>query len=199
MEIIIQGRQLNIGQSFYQYMEDELSNHLTRYFIHPVSCTVTISKENHHFHAHINIQTGKHHTLQGEGNGMPYEAFDHAFGRIKKRLKKYKEKISTQYHQLSSLKATPIKEGFIPDSTFQEKESFMFKKEHKSPLIIAEVQPEIKNLDIHQAVTELEKKDLSSFIFFDEHNNINFLYRKQNGHLGWFNPSIAQNQQEVLI
>ena len=97
MDIIVQGKQLDVGESLRNHVIAKITDMNEKYFNHTTSATVTFSKEGHGHGMHkaqIKILIGKNITaIVDATEGEIYSAFDAAAEKAAKKMRRNKRKI----------------------------------------------------------------------------------------------------------
>ena len=79
MQLSVNGKQLDIGDSFKEHIEREVPTIVGKYFANPTDADVTVSKEGSTFRTDISVHVGKGIIVQGQGRSEdPYASFDEA-------------------------------------------------------------------------------------------------------------------------
>lgn len=64
--------------------------------------------------------------------------------------------------------------------------------EDYAPTVVAETRLPLKTMSVAAAVEELDMKDSPVFVFRNAGNNqVNIVYRRADGNIGWIDPSVA--------
>jgi ribosomal subunit interface protein len=184
MQLTVKGKHLNVGDSLREHVYMNLSHTAEKYFREPIEATVVFTKEkNHLYRADISIHVGSGIVLQTHHEADdPYPAFDVAAKHVAKRLSKYKDKLRDHHrwedpHQM--------------DASYYTLQSNENAKPAKDPAIIAEMQTQVLTLAVADAVMRLELGDLPALMFRNpKHGNINLVYRRKDGNIGWVDPQI---------
>lgn len=185
MEILVKGKQMDVGESLRVHAEDNLNANVKKYFDRAMDATVIFSREAHLYRADISVHVGRDILMQGSAKADEvYAAFDNALSRIAKQLRRYKRRLrnhkprnaeelwSAQY---SILAAEPHGE---------------VEPEEAPPIIVAEMAHEIATLTVSEAVMRMDLADQPVMMFRNRaHGNLNLVYRRNDGNIGWIDPS----------
>ena len=61
-----------------------------------------------------------------------------------------------------------------------------------APAVVAELTLSLKTMSVANAIIELDTKDSPVFVFRNAGNNqVNIVYRRGDGNIGWIDPSTA--------
>jgi ribosomal subunit interface protein len=183
MKIQITGKHTDIGTSFNQYIQETLHAAMQKYFADPVDAHITIEKKGYQFHTEItsHVCQGFDVVVKGQDHD-PYTSFDMAVSRIKGRLSRYKTRLKDRRYNTQDVKIELVQKYILDGLEKEEKETH--------PSIIAEMQMEIPTLSVGDAVMRMDLQDLPVVLFKNPTNNqINVVFRRQDGNIGWVDPS----------
>ena len=66
-------------------------------------------------------------------------------------------------------------------------------EQNGSPIIIAETRTEIRQLQVSDAVMEMDLSEQTFLIFRNVNNGkLNIVFRRDDGNVGWIDPEIAK-------
>lgn len=182
MHLTVKGKQLDVGDSLRGHVEAQLTHAAEKYFRHPIEATVVFSKEkNHLFRADISIHAGSGIVLQSQHEANdPYPAFDVAMQRAAKRLGRYKDRLRDHHR-------TEPEEIMASYTTLKSEEDEA--EGGTEPVVIAEMQTQVKTLAVADAVMHLELSGVPALMFRNpKHGGLNMVYRRADGNIGWVDP-----------
>ena len=58
MDVLVTGKQIDVGDSLRSYVREKLSAGVAKYFDHPVETNVTFSREAHQYRVDCNVHVG---------------------------------------------------------------------------------------------------------------------------------------------
>lgn len=184
MPVTLVGKQIDISTALTTHATRGIESLLEKYNIDPVSCAVTLSKPTHFFEAEISIhlKRGVHMRTSGQGD-TAYQSLDQAAGKLEDKIRKHKKMLDHHHkHRDQHVEKFP---AF--DYTLDATEGSPHPDEH--PPIIAEMATDIPTLSVSEAAMRLDLGDLSAVVFKNSnHGDLNVLYRRQDGNIGWVNP-----------
>jgi len=192
MNIIVTGRQMDIGDSLKSYVEGHIDGIVDKYFENTVDSTegtVTISKNAHLYRADCNVHLGHGIYLQSHAEEKDvYAAFDAAAEKMEKRLRRYKRRL-TNHHKDRGTDAAGVPAQY---NVFEaENEATQEPAESLQPAIIAEMQLYIPDVSVSDAVMRLDLGELQTLMFRNSgHGGLNVVYRRSDGNIGWIDPKI---------
>lgn len=196
MDMTVQGKQIDVGDSLREHVTDKLSDIDQKYFNHATDATVTFSREGHSgslFKVNISFNVGKNIQVITEATEAdPYVAFDTASEKAAKRLRRYKRRLRDHHHRSEK---TPEEEMMKARAytLLQENQEVVEQDndepDHKDPTIIAEVQTHIETMSISEAVMRMELADQNAVMFRNGANDkISMVYLRGDGNIGWLEP-----------
>jgi ribosomal subunit interface protein len=190
MQLSVNGKQLDIGDSFRDYIEREVPAIVEKYFANPTDADVTVSKEGATFRSDIIVHVGKGIIVQGQGRSPdPYASFDEAAQHMAKRLRRYKRRLRDHHRARSQ------KEGLLQAAQYvlaAEEDAETLGEDHAEPdqpVIVAEMQTHIETLSVGEAVMRMDLADQPALMFRNSaHGGLNMVYLRNDGNIGWVDP-----------
>ena len=190
MNFKIFGKQVKVGQSFTKYAELNLFDAVNKFFPNAVSSIVSVSKKNKIFYIIIVLHITKKMEFTAQSNGETAKiAFDSTLEKLSKQLRRYKRKIKNSKHNDNFLKSNVL------DAQFQiinePPSSVSINKENNSqePLIFAELDTEIEELTVVDALEKMKLGNISALMFRNKkHSGLNMIYKREDGLIGWVDP-----------
>lgn len=94
MQINVNGKGINIGESLAQFSEQAVANIIDKYLEKAIETSVTISKNNRLFEVEIFLFVSKGFIMKTNGSSDdPYKAVTLAIERLEHRIKKHKNRL----------------------------------------------------------------------------------------------------------
>ena len=190
MNFKIFGKQVKVGQSFTKYAELNLFDAVTKFFPNAVSSIVSVSKKNKIFYIIIVLHITKKMEFTAQSNGETAKiAFDSTLEKLSKQLRRYKRKIKNSKHNDNFLKSNVLDAQFQiinepPSGVFINKEN-----NNQEPLIFAELDTEIEELTVVDALEKMKLGNASALMFRNsKHSGLNMIYKREDGLIGWVDP-----------
>ena len=192
MRYKISGKQINIGESLKTHVEMEVSDILKKYAERPTDALITFSKESHEFvcETAVHLSTGITVNSKAKTNDI-YTCFDKSAKRIETQLRRYNRRLKDH----ANLRTTPIESfeasSYIisADQNNDVNNDVNLEAETLTPIIIAEMETDIKEFSVGEAVMQMELADEAVLIFKNEsHNRLNVVYKRKDGNIGWIDP-----------
>lgn len=190
MQLSVNGKQLDIGDSLKEHIERETPIIVEKYFANPTDADVTVSKEGAVFRTDITVHVGKGIVVQGHAcSADPYAAFDEAAEHMAKRLRRYKRRLRDHHRDRSQ------KDGLLQAAQYvlaAEDETEPLSDEHaepEQPVVVAEMQTQIETLSVGEAVMRMDLASLPALMFRNRaHGGLNMIYLRNDGNIGWVDP-----------
>jgi ribosomal subunit interface protein len=190
MQLSVNGKQLDIGNSLREHIEREIPSIVEKYFANPTDADVTVSKEGAIFRTDIAVHVGKGIIVQGHSRSAdPYASFDEAAEHMAKRLRRYKRRLRDHHrernHKEDILKAAQY---VLAAEEYTEPHDEEY-AEPDQPVIIAEMQTHIETLSVGEAVMRMDLASLPAMMFRNSaHGGLNMIYMRTDGNIGWVDP-----------
>jgi ribosomal subunit interface protein len=190
MQIIVSGKQVDVGNALKAHIEDRLEQAVAKYLDKVNTITVVISKEAHQFAVDISGNIGTHsgYAMKSHAKASEaYGAFDAAADKIEKQLRRYKRQLKNHHNMNAAdaalLSAFPASQ-YVISSDEREEEAH-----DDNPLIIAETEMHIESLTVSDAVMRMDLGDLQALMFINKASErLNMIYRRADGHISWVDP-----------
>ncbi len=197
MDINISGKQVDLGESFQQHVEQKVRETVSKYLDRVTQVDVVVSRESHMFRVDIHGNTGTHSHIMLKSHDESeeiYSAFELAMEKIEKQLRRYKRRITNHHRryqeQQETLQSLQAKSYVLqPESDSEELE------EEGAPVVIAESPADIATLTVSEAVMKMDLEHLPAVMFYNSaHGRINIIYRRSDGNISWVDPEPAQEK-----
>jgi ribosomal subunit interface protein len=200
MQITVSGKQLDLSDALRHRVSTMLETIARKYFGDALEANVTFSRARSFFTCDINMHAGRGLTLRGEGEAADANsAFDDAAEHIAKRLRRYRRRVNEHARDLAK-RATP--ESFEPAQHYILQQN----EDDGAPIngvpsasglidahfatVIAESPSMIARLTVGEAVMRMDLADQSVVMFRNAvSGQLNVVYRRDDGHIGWIDPS----------
>jgi ribosomal subunit interface protein len=190
MSLRISGKHMEIGDAFRSRIEGRIGEAIEKYFDGGFSGHVTVEKSGPRFSADCVIFLDSGMDLQAEGQAYdPQAAFEAASDRIEKRLRRYKRKLKS--YEGGAERNEDMAYRVMAPAVADEDEEV---PEDYAPAVVAESTVALKTMTVARATVELDTKDSPVFVFRNAGNGqVNIVYRRADGNIGWIDPSTAMN------
>ncbi len=190
MEVSVEGHSVDVGDALRGHITEQLQSGVTKYFDKALNAAVTISRESSHgFHAEISVHPFRAMVVQASGSGNDaYGAFDGAFERIAKQLRRYKRRLK-DHHKTRPADEFIVAQQYVLQAEHEDEEV----SEDGQPAIIAEMGTEISTLSVGEAVMRMDLAHAPIQMFRNSSSgNLNVVYRRDDGNIGWIDPVQAE-------
>lgn len=194
MEMIVQGKQIDVGDALKTHVTGKLEDINKKYFNHTTDATVTFSREGQkNFKVNISFNVGQNiHVVTEAIEGDPYAAFDTASEKAAKRLRRYKRRLRDHHNRAEKTPEAEMIKARDYTLAMEAQEAVEQDNDddlHKDPAIIAEIQTNIQKMSVSEAVMRMELGELNALMFRNAGNDkINMVYLRKDGNVGWIEP-----------
>lgn len=199
MKVVVNGKQIDIGDALRTHVITHLENNLSKYFDDKrLEANVTFSRNAHLFRADCTVHAGTEIYLQSSGEAAEiYAAFDAAGERIEKRLRRYKRRLKDHHKRRRESEAENWRAASYVlasnDVGEDEPEQHQNGNGHDDgwqPLIVAETTLEIPELSVGEAVMRMDLAEKDLMMFRNRRNGeFNVIFRRNDGNIGWVDPA----------
>lgn len=190
MKITITGKHLDIGDSLKSHIETDINKMVDKYFGDVLEVRVCLSKsntskDNFNFHTDLSFHISHNMTVQtNTEEADPYRSFDLALEKMDSRVKRYKSRLRIKKRHDHNGRDELAALSYVINSEVEDM------GEGDNPLIIAEMGIQIPLVSVSDAVMQMDLTDQPIMMFRNASSgNFNVVYRRQDGNIGWINPS----------
>ena len=199
MNFKIFGKQVKVGETFSKYAKSNLLESVQKYFPNPISSIISVSKNNKLFHIIIVLHINKKMEFTAQSSGQTAKlAFNETLEKLSKQLRRYKRKIKNYKNNDNNDKANSLNAQFQiinepPTSITKQKAS-----NFQEPLIFAELDTEIEELTVMDALEKMKMGNISALMFRNKkHSGLNMVYKRDDGLIGWVDPRGNRNVAKI--
>jgi len=189
MKITISGKQIAIGESLHNHIEQRLEDGINKYLDRVTSINVVIAKEAHRFKTDIHGNTGTSSGIVIKSSAAAddvYACFDAAAEKIEKQLRRYKRRL-TNHHKHTHAEGTSLPTALTATKYVLKPDGEEARED--APVVIAEKSTAVETLTVSEAVMKMDLADLPALMFFNSANGrINVVYRRVDGNISWVDP-----------
>ena len=190
MDIQVTGKNMDLGDALQTYVGDRLSDGIKKYFERGAEAVVTFTKERHIVGCEMttHLASGVFVAAHDEA-GDAYGAFDSALAKLEKRVRRYKRRLKDHYAANKDPLPAENAAYFLLASP-QEEDDQDNDSAQDAPMVIAESQTKVREMTVSDAVMQLDLSEDPAFVFKNAaHGQINIVYRRRDGHIGWIDPT----------
>ncbi len=189
MQVSITGRHVELTEPLKGYVEDKLL-HLNHSMDHMLNAHVVLSVEKFRQRAEVTIHAnginiyGRHETED------MYASIDGVVDKINRQLKRYRTKLRKHQAQHAQRQGREIKVSHsILHATGEQEE---LPADHV-PEVLQQESIQAKPMSLDEAVMQLDLASHQPVLVFtnQDTDNLNVLYRRDDGKLGWIEPEPA--------
>jgi ribosomal subunit interface protein len=190
MSLRISGKNLDIGDALRGQIEGRIGEAVAKYFDGGHTGHITVEREGPGFKTECAIHLDTGIVLQAVGRAVdPHISFDLAADRIEKRLRRYKRRLR-EHHHTKRAETEPATSYVLADFAEEEEVAADY-----NPTIIAEETTALETLTVGGAVIAMDLSEAPVVVFRHAgHGGINVVYRRNDGHIGWIDPSRADKR-----
>lgn len=192
MRYQISGKQIDIGKALQTHVKTELNEVIKKYAERPTDANVIFSRSAHEYvcETTVHLSTGLTATAKAHATEI-YAAFEACATKMEKQLRRYKRRLKDHHRQRQQPVEAVGAASFILASQEATEEA---EPETLQPMIIAEMETTIPSLSVGEAVMQMELAGAPVLVFRKEGSDgINVVYRRDDGNIGWIDPSITGN------
>ncbi len=199
MSLQVTGKNIAVGESFQHYVEDRLNAAIEKYVGEYLAAHVRAVKERGRFKTSCSVRLRTGLLLESSGEGTDaYASADAAFAHMEKRLRRYKRRLKGHHHGSGAAAHVPqtLVNDFVVDPSGIDDEEITAEPVERTgnaannPLVVAETERRVQELAVSEAVMQLDLTDDQFLVFRNAANSaINVVYRREDGHIGWIDPS----------
>jgi ribosomal subunit interface protein len=199
MQLTVQGKQIDVGDALRTHVQEKLGDINAKYFNRAIDANVHFAREGQGFYkSHIAIRVGKNIQIMGDAvENDIYLSFDVAAAKVAKQLRRYKNRLRTHHRKIEETPETEILKAqnyvlAMEADSHEEKDDEDAGAADHSALIVAEMTTDIETLSVSEAVMRLDLAHQNALLFRNaKHGGINLVYRRDDGHIGWIDPSLT--------
>lgn len=187
MEIRVSGHQVETGSALQEHAADRLNGIIDKYFNRALSSQVTFGKAPASAFA-CDIVMHVNHGLILKSHGQAQDAhlsLDQAADKIEKQLRRYKRRLKDRHEQVSFAvrEEDAAYTVFAPDPPEAEEAP-------DAPPVIAETRIDVPEVSVSDAVMLLDLRHTTALFFKNAGTGRhNMVYRRDDGSIGWVEPS----------
>ena len=187
MKIDISGQNLDTGESFRDYAENNLKKSIDKYFERAIAGSVILKKSLNNFSVKIIVTLTRRTKLETSGSSSDaHAAFDIALEKAEKRLRRYKRRLK-DYRSKGDKKELIFAQETVLDSKDDFEEEM--NNEDGMPPVLMELSYNIEEMTTEEAIMKFDFENLNALMYRNvSHQGLNMLYRRNDGAIGWVDP-----------
>ncbi len=190
MEILISGKNLDLGEALQLHVREHLTDGIRKYFDRGADAQVTFAAEAPGVECEVTTHLVSGVYLAASGRGADaYSAFGEALGKIEKRVRRHKRRLKDHHNDVKDPLPAENAAYFTLAAPSDEPEDTT-ETEENTPVIVAESQTPLLAMSVSDAVMQLDLGEKPAFVFRNaKHGRVNVVYRRSDGHIGWIDPA----------
>ena len=194
MQITVSGKQVDLSDALRARVAQGLDLITGKYFDHALEANVTFSRARSFFTCDINVHAARGLTLRGEGEAADANAaFDDAAEHIAKRLRRYRRRVNEHARDLANRQRPEAARQYVLRQEEGGKAEPLDGETPTYATVIAETSAQIERLSVGDAVMRMDLADQPVLMFRNSASGeLNVIYRRPDGHIGWIDPSAAK-------
>jgi ribosomal subunit interface protein len=193
MKLNITGKQIDIGSALRAHVENRMAASVAKYFDRTVDGAVVFVRDGVEYRADcaLHLASGFHLHAQARSHDI-YASFDMAAERMEKRLKRYKSRLRDHHNGTrGAYPSSPAQE-----SVFAAEDEDAVEPALAAPVVVSETTLDLRTLTVGEAVMQLDLTDKPALVFRNSaHGEINVVYRRPDGNIGWIDPALQKSQR----
>lgn len=184
----VSGKHMEVGPSLQEHVKQKIAVGVKDYLSEVTQSRVTFSKSHHLYHVDIQIHDGVIGLIKSASESDDvYAAFDNAFIKIEKQLRKYRGKIKN-HPKKSKDELDSLVSGtkYVLNVSTPDDHAKDYSHE---PVTIAEKAMNIEKLSVSEAIMKMDLAHLPALIFINKLNSrLNVVYHRVDGNISWVDP-----------
>lgn len=190
MQIVVNGKQFQIGDSLRGHIEASIQQVAEKYFANPIDASVTMTRDGSLIRADISVHVGRGIKIHGQAQSAePYAAFDSAGEKIDKRLRRFKRRLRDHHHTDPEPESLDVQEVILAAESEAPADAPVEDREEWHPVVVAEMTTQVDSLTVEGAVMRMDLADAPVLMFRNRaHGGLNVVFRRTDGNIGWIDP-----------
>ncbi len=190
MQILVKGKQVDVGDALRGYVSERLENGVAKYFDNAIDATVVFSRDAHQFRTDCTVHVGTGiHAKSHATSDNAHACFDAAADRLEKQLRRYKRRLRNHHNAQNRRNHEELLAQSYVLSPADETPDLAEDADEPQPIVIAETTMDIPVATTSEAVMRLDLTDATALMFRNiAHGGLNVVYRRADGNIGWIDP-----------
>ena len=189
MRYKVSGIHIDVGDALTQHVETELGEVERKYAERPTDANIIFSKDATEFvcEATVHLSTGL--TSQAKSHAFDiYESFEKCCNKIEKQMRRYKRRLKDHHKDRETPVDSLLASSYVLASSDDHSEEA--EPETLQPIIVAEMETNIKSLSVGEAVMQMELNNAPVLVFkYERNDGLNVVYKREDGNIGWIDPT----------
>ncbi|WP_209349065.1 ribosome-associated translation inhibitor RaiA [Pontixanthobacter sp. CEM42] len=191
MDIRVSGHQVETGAALQDHAADRLNAIVDKYFSRAISSHVTFGKAPAGaFSCDIVTHVMQGIVLKSHGEAHDaHQALDKAATKIETQCRRYKRRLNDRHEQADHA-AREEEAAYTIFAVAESEEPEAEEAGDDAPMIVAETKVDIPEASVADAVMMLDLRHTNAMFFKNAGTGRhNMVYRRQDGSIGWVEPS----------
>lgn len=190
MSIQITGKNIDIGDALRSFIDERMDLIIDKFIGRDVAGHVRVQKEHNTFRTSCSIRLNSGLTLESNADSDDaYSSATQSFEKLEKRLRRYKRRLKNHHHDNNHADKFSIGHPAV-DSHVESRDDDETANGDESPVIVAETKMVVPDLSVSDAVMQMDLAEQPVLVFRNaSHGNVNVVYRRADGNIGWIDPS----------
>jgi ribosomal subunit interface protein len=200
MQLTVTGKQVDVGDALRGHVETTLDTMLGKYFRTAIEAHAVFAREAHLITADVSLHVGRGMVVNSSAAATDhYVAFDAAAERLAKQLRRYKRRLRDYHggkargpHLEGEPERPEMAQAFVlaPIDDDDDDAADAATADGGGPVVIAEMSTELPQLTVGEAVMRMDLADAPVLLFRNRsHGELNLVYRRGDGNIGWIDPA----------
>jgi len=195
MQIQVVSKGIDVSEALRERIQARVEDAIEKFAHRPGEAFIVVEREGHGFRVDCSVHLSSGMILQTRGSDSDaYKAAESALTRMEKRLRRYNRKLTD--HRASRGESRAAAHMVLQSqATDHDTVDDSANDTHgpTEPIIVAESTADVSNLTVGMAVFELELANAPVLVFRNAaHGEVNIVYRRPDGHIGWIDPERSQ-------
>ncbi len=195
MSIQIVNKGIDVSPALRDRITDRVLDGIAKYFDRPGEAYVVVERDGAGFSVHcsLHLPTGTMLQTSASSDGDAYLAADQAMEKLETRLRRYKRKLRG-HHKGKGKRSREAEEAMYAvlqagRTPSEETEGSDDDSATPEAVVVSERMGEVRTMTVSMAVLDMDISEAQVVLFRNIANGeINVLYRRPDGHIGWMNP-----------
>lgn len=187
MDIRVSGHQIATGSALQDHASERLNGISEKYFNRALSSTVTFGKAPANaFACDIMLHVNQGLILKSRGQAQDaHQAFEQAADKVEKQLRRYKRRLN-DHHEQATYAAREEEAAYTVFAAGEPEAEEVL----AAPPVIAETRIDVPEVSVSDAVMLLDLRHTNALFFKNAGTGRhNMVYRRDDGSVGWVEPS----------
>lgn len=193
MQVIVKGKQLDVGEALTNYVKDSIEAGVSKYFDNAIDAQITVSRKNHNYHAECSVHVGSGIDVAASADHTDaYACIDATVDKIETQMRRYKRRLKKHHgKERSAQKRAMAAQSYILAPESEETDTASPETEEWHPIIIAESSADIPDCSVGEAVMRMDLANVPAMMFHNSGSKeLNVIYRRPDGNIGWIDPKV---------